>query len=938
MQKKLKLLVIALCFASSAVAQSTQGTVVDNVGNPVVGATVTVEGSGVTTTTDVNGNYRIAAPKGAKVTIAYIGYQPQTVVPGGTIYLQQDAETEENMETMDEQAFTFTEAQLGEDDDMSQNVTIISSNQNLYASQAGYTFSPVRFRYRAFGQKYNEIYINGAPMNDMETGQFRYALVGGLNQQTRNVENTLPFEMNNYSMAAMGGSNNYDFRPSHMPTGQRVTLSGANRNYTLRGMYTYNSGLRPDGWAFSGNITYRWASMGTAYVEGTFYNALSYFLGAEKKLNDRHSISIVTWGNPTERAGQGGATDESYWLANNYFYNPYWGFQNGKKRNSRIVNDFAPTVLLTWDWNINDKSKLTTSLTGRYSWYKSTKLNYSNSENPQPDYWKNLPSSYYDVWYSDDAAGRTLSAYNDYFRARTYLMGSKEARQINWDRLYYANQMGNAEGRDAMYYVQAKHNNNLNLTLASSFSTEINKKMTWNAGVQLATNKGMHFQTMEDLLGANTFHNINTYALGTYPATDGRIQYDLNNPNGVVKEGDRFGYDYNLLVNKAQAWTALRFTENRLHTFVAARLGGVTMQRDGKMRNGVAEALGISSFGKSGTAKFLDGGAKAGLSYKIGGGHSVLVGVGYELRAPQAQAAFVSPEVGNDFVANLKNEKVFSSELGYQFETSWMKANINGYYSRLTDVTEWQNFYDDDANSFTYVSMTGIKKAYYGLEWGLNFKINSAFSIKTIGTVSEAKNTNNADVVYMKSTEGTYHSDIVYNKNMRESGTPLTALNLTLSYHSGGWFIDIMGNYYDRIYLSYSPSYRYGSTLDNRQKSYQNSGIAAEQVYGTNANGDKVLLADAIAQEKGKGGFMLDLSIGKSIRLKKGSLSINLNLTNVLNNTKMVTGGYEQSRSNYSVNSTSGEVGNARIYKFDRNPKKFYAYGINGMLNIAYKF
>ncbi|MBR7171764.1 MAG: hypothetical protein IKD19_06115 [Prevotella sp.] len=35
---------------------------------------------------------------------------------------------------LDEMAFTFTEAQLGEDDDMSQNVTIVSSNNNIYAS------------------------------------------------------------------------------------------------------------------------------------------------------------------------------------------------------------------------------------------------------------------------------------------------------------------------------------------------------------------------------------------------------------------------------------------------------------------------------------------------------------------------------------------------------------------------------------------------------------------------------------------------------------------------------------------------------------------------------------------------------------------------------------------------------------------------------------
>ena len=839
----------------------------------------------------------------------------------------------------DEQAFTFTEAQLGEDDDMSQNVTIISSNNNVYASQVGYLFSPVRFRYRAFNQRYNEIYINGAPMNDMESGQFRFSLVGGLNNQTRGVEHALPFEANNFSMSAMGGSNNYDFRPSHFAAGHRATVSAANRNYTLRGMYTYNTGLMENGWAFSAGVTYRWASMATAYVDGTFYNSLSYFLGAEKKLNDSHSLSVVTWGNPTERASQGASTDEMYWLANNNLYNPYWGYQDGKKRNSRVINDFAPTLLVTWDWDINQKSKLTTTLTGRYSMYKGTRLNYNDTEKPQADYWKNLPSSYYDVWYSDDAAGRTLAGYNDFYRARTYLMGSVEARQINWDRLYYANQQRAAAGADAMYFVQAKHNNNLNVTLASTFKTELGKWTTLVTGLQLAHNTGIHYQTMEDLLGASTFHNYNTYALGNYPMGDSHVYYDMNNPNGVVKVGDRFGYDYNIMVQKAQLWSSLKYNKGRLYTFLAGRVSGVTIQRDGKMRNGVAEALGVSSYGKSGTAKFLDGGVKAGMTYNLGAGNTVALGAGYELRAPQAQAVFVSPEVNNDFVHNLKNERVFSAELGYSFQTSWLKANVSGYFTHMDHVTEWQNFFYDDINSFSYVSMTNIKKQYYGVELGARFKLTSDLDLKAIGTWSEAKNTNNADVVYMNSTEGKYYGDIVYNKNMREAGTPLTALSLGLSYHKSGWYIDLNGNYYDRIYLSYSPSYRYGSTLENRQKMYENSGIAAEQVFTTNANGDKVLLGDAIAQQKGKGGFMLDLSIGKSIRLRHGrQLSVNFMVTNLLNNTKLVTGGYEQSRSNYSVNTTSGEVGNARVYKFDRNPMKFYAYGINGMLNLTYRF
>ena len=187
---------------------------------------------------------------------------------------------------MDESVFTFTEAQLGEDDDVPQNVTIINSNNNIYASEVGYLFSPVRFRYRAFNQKYNDVYINGSPMNDMETGQFRYSLIGGLNQQTKTVDFALPFESNAFAMTSMAGSNNYDFRAGKMPTGHRLALAGANRSYTLRGMYSFASGFNNRGWAFAGALTYRWANPG--YVEGTFYKSRSYFFGVQKVWGSKH--------------------------------------------------------------------------------------------------------------------------------------------------------------------------------------------------------------------------------------------------------------------------------------------------------------------------------------------------------------------------------------------------------------------------------------------------------------------------------------------------------------------------------------------------------------------------------------------------------------------------------------------------------------------------
>lgn len=819
---------------------------------------------------------------------------------------------------MSESAFTFTEAQLGEDDDMSSNVSIINSNSNIYASEVGYLFSPMRFRYRAFDQKYNDIYINGTPINDMESGQFRYSWVGGLNQQTRNMESALPFETNNFSMTGMGGSNNYNFRPASMPVGHRFTLSGANRSYTLRGMYTFNSGLNSKGWAFSANVTYRWANEG--YVEGTFYNSLSYFLGVQKVFGDgRHSLSLVTWGNPTERASQGAGTDEMYWLANDRYYNPYWGYQNGKKRNSRVVHDYSPTALLTWDWKIDDETKLTTSLLGKYTMYESTKLNYNNSDNPHPNYWKNMPSSYYDVWDETNTTYRTPQALADWNRAYDFWTSSKANRQINWDRLYYANQGAAAQGQDAMYYIQAKHNDALTLTFASTLNKQLGKDKQWNLGIVAATNKGMHYQTMEDLLGATTYHNINTYALGTYDRNSDEIQYDLNHRDAVVGVGDKFGYDYNLLVNNAKIWSS--YTENFgiLHYTFAAKLGYTSMQRDGKMRNGLAAN---NSYGKSKTAEFIDGGFKFNSSLNLGGGNTLTFGIGYEHRAPQARTAFASPEINNDFVTDLKNERIFSTELGYQFENAWLHANLNAYYSHMNHVTDWQNYYFDDINSFSYVSLTGIKKEYYGLEAGLRFKVTSAFDINLLGTINDAKIRNNSHVRYMNSTSAEYIDEVVYNKGMRDSGTPLTAASLGLSYHSGGWYIDLNCNYYDRIYLSYSPSYRYASTLDAREDAKKGS------VYDNDDN----IKASALEQAQGHGGFMLDGSIGRSIYLKRGMLSINLMVTNILNNRNLCTGGYEQSRSNYTSS------GNLRGYNFAKNPMKFYAYGTNGMLNITYRF
>ena len=827
----------------------------------------------------------------------------------------------DNEKKQDNASFVFTESQLGEDEDMTQNVIMMNSNSNVYTSNVGYLWSPVRFKFRAYSSQYSDIYMNGVQVNNLENGQFNYSTIGGMNDATRNQDAATPFEVNAFGMSSIGGSSNYDFRASNYAAGNKVTLSGLNRNYTLRAMYTYGTGLTKKGWAFFGTVGYRWANMNTAAVDGTFYNSLGYFLSAQKVINENHSLNLATWGNPTERAQQGASTDEAYWLANDRQYNPYWGYQNGEKRASRVVNNYEPSVLLTWDYKINERMKLTTSAFTKYAKYSSTRLNY-NGQNPAPDYWKNFPSYNYDVWSNTG----TADEYAAWEKSRDYWMSSIRHRQIDFDKLYFANQQLNTTGHDAVYWIEAKHNDHLANSLGSTFDWSIDNSTKFQVGLQLANNKGYHYSTMEDLLGGAYFHNVNTYAQGRYASNDSELQYDLNNPNGVVREGDKMRYDYDIISQNAKAWASFVKDKGISHNYLSVKMGATQMWRNGHMLNGFYDpAKGWAknaSYGKRGKAHFLDGGFKVGSTLNLGKGNSISMGVGYEARAPRASVAFESPEMNNNFVPNLKKEKIFSAELGYALNCSWARLNLTGYYTHTYDGTDWQNFYFDDVNSFTYVSLTGLEKDYYGAELGVTFKVTSNFDINVTGTMAEAKYTSNSRVDYMLSTEGTTKQDICYNKGMRESGTPLAAISLGLSYRIKGWYLDLTGNYYDRIYLSYSPCMRYYETL-------------SKAGYVNNVNGQDVI--NVPQQAKGNGGFMLDASIGHQFKVAKRPLSVNLMLTNITNNQKICTGGYEQSRSDYSVNSATGTASD-RTYKFSNNPKKFYALGINGMLNVNYRF
>ena len=141
------------------------------------------------------------------------------------------------------ESYTFSEGQLGDDDDYAGTTAMISSNDDYFLSEVGYLFSPMRFRVRAYESMYNNVYANGVLLNDAERGQFSYGMIGGLNDATRNKEGATYLEHNRFGVGSIGGASNINMRASQYAAGNKMSLVGCNRNYLARLMYTGSTGL-----------------------------------------------------------------------------------------------------------------------------------------------------------------------------------------------------------------------------------------------------------------------------------------------------------------------------------------------------------------------------------------------------------------------------------------------------------------------------------------------------------------------------------------------------------------------------------------------------------------------------------------------------------------------------------------------------------------------
>lgn len=96
MKKRLMMFLSLFFLGIGIISAQTQvrGTVVDDAGEPVIGATIQVKGTSNGTVTDFDGNFTLSAPAGGTLVVSYVGYVTQEVAVNANVRIVMRTDTQ----------------------------------------------------------------------------------------------------------------------------------------------------------------------------------------------------------------------------------------------------------------------------------------------------------------------------------------------------------------------------------------------------------------------------------------------------------------------------------------------------------------------------------------------------------------------------------------------------------------------------------------------------------------------------------------------------------------------------------------------------------------------------------------------------------------------------------------------------------------------------
>lgn len=725
--KKLLILFLFAGWLPMAVNAQTviKGKITDEKTNQeLIGAVVLVEGTTNGTITALDGSFSLKVKPGDfKIEISFLGYIKQSIavsVKDGetkdleTILLKSDAIGLEEVKVVASFAkdretpvsvSTITPTIIMEKLGTKEFPEILKSTPSVYATKSGGGYGDGRINLRGFSSENIGVLINGMPVNDMESGRVYWSNWAGLSDVTRTMQVQRGLGASKLALSSVGGTINIITKSVDAQKGGSVYYGIGNNNYR-KTAFTLSTGLLENNWAVTASAS---RTTGDGYVNGTNFEAWSYFLNIGKKINDNHQISYTVFGAPQWHNQRYYKHKIVEYYENQYRgkFNSDYGYSNGKIYSIQYNQYHKPKMSVNHNWQINPTTHLSTAVYASYGrgggrrirGTQANMLQFQNDGTPYSGVTQLTPDGY-----------------------------------LNFEAVMDTNR-NSVDGSKAV--VQMDMNSHDWYGILSSLNTKIGS-LNFTGGIDGRYYKGYHYTEITDLLGGKYYRDVSN---------------NVNRPsNTPLKVGDKVNRDYTGEVLWSGLFGQAEYIADKYSCFASLAVSNTTYTRYDYFS--YTPAMGQKSESKS----FLGYSGKGGFNYNFNKHHNAFMNGGYFLRAPFF--SYVFKNYTNELNEGVKPERVFSFEIGYGLRSKIVNTNLTIYRTAWLDKALTRSIGQYVAN------ITGLNAIHQGVELEANANPLKKLDVKIMVSVGDWKWQKNVIADIYDNNNVYQGTDSVYAKGM----------------------------------------------------------------------------------------------------------------------------------------------------------------------------
>lgn len=659
-------------------------------------------------------------------------------------------------------------------------------------------------------------------------------------------------------IASVVGEDCFSLADNVPVSGGNVALFLSGKGY-LGGVRASLHSLMRRGWSMSLAVAGKGGD--DLYVKGVYNNSVDVGLRLRRDFDSGGSLSFVALSTIGRRGLRSGSTEEAFTLTGDRLYNPTWGRQGDKVRNSRNRSEAVPFVALSYEMPVGNSTHFSITFGGDYGHRGYTSLGWYDAMTPRPDNYRFLPSYYADERVSEEVADE-------------WRRGNENYTQIAWDDLYTQNRRS-TDG--AAYALEERVERIARGELALRMATTFGNDFTLQYGVRAWYNSSRRYKEMADLLGAAYFRDIDYYLIDddTY---SNNLQNNLLAADQLIGEGDRFSYDYAIVDRGATAYAGFEYQTSRWDVDASLAVGAQEIFRNGYFEKELF--AGDKSLGRSAVSRFAPYTFKGSVGYSFSTRDHLDMAVMLAAQTPQGDDLYLNPMYNNRVVDNPTMRRDMAVEMTYRRRSSMADIVLSAFWSRSLDGRQVMRAYDDLSTQYCDVDVTGIGIMRYGLEAAMRLYLSQSWRAELTASVGEYKYSRNPLVSHYSDVDNSVvcHSSESYMSGCHIGGAPhLTASGEVTYFAPRGWILSAAVNYAGLRWVD--PSFI------RRTERVALQGAASQEIY-----------QEFISQQRLRDAVTVDFSVSHWFRVGRSRMSLSLMAKNLLGSRDIVYGGYEQSR------------------------------------------